>query len=486
MKILYSTLLLVTFLQVGYAQDPVITFSETEIYCNGTDTLFVNVANAADIKGVYNYTQSMNPCFSDEISGTIEITEFDEFTENEYSVSDFSFGAWGACYFIDPPTGNLRWTLDGSLITWPGTDNYGEQWQFDSFESTGDSYTFTYSNTYAETGFVTLSKVDGSTLPFLTIDPSENTNNEYTYNWSTGSTDNFIVISENGTYSVTISDGVNNYEREYELMNAEQEHPDFNALSDLYNSTNGIVWDNREGWENAIENNIGCNPCKGWIGVTCLDNRVIEIDLTENNLTGVLTPAIQELNALTELNLSFNLIGGEIPKELGNLENLSRLTLTQNQLTGTIPSELSNLQNLNSLSLSSNLLTGEIPEEFGNLNLFSLGLGNNRLTGSIPNSLANIDGLRLLTLGPNLLTGEFPNEIVENKFMFFLSLWGNQLEGPLPTGLTDVGLIDLRYNNFSGTIPEEYGEYNSIFGLRLDGNQLEGEIPNSIYASAGL
>ena len=44
---------------------------------------------------------------------------------------------------------------------------------------------------------------------------------------------------------------------------------------------------------------------------------------------------------LIELDLSDNQLTGEIPPELDNLANLTRLDLSDNQLTGCVPSSLS-------------------------------------------------------------------------------------------------------------------------------------------------
>ncbi|OAD22095.1 secreted protein containing Leucine-rich repeat protein [Candidatus Thiomargarita nelsonii] len=121
------------------------------------------------------------------------------------------------------------------------------------------------------------------------------------------------------------------------------------ALVAFYNSTNGPNWSDKTGWN---ETNTPCS----WIGVTCSDGHV------------------------TELNLSENQLSGSIPSELGNLSHLTLLGLHENQLTGPIPSELGNLSDLRGLVLSENQLSGSIPIRLMTLPLDYLKLNNNCLT----------------------------------------------------------------------------------------------------------
>ena len=77
------------------------------------------------------------------------------------------------------------------------------------------------------------------------------------------------------------------------------------ALVTLYRAADGANWNRNDNW-------LG-----DWYGVTTDDSgRVIDLDLSENQLTG------------------------EIPAELGNLVNLYTLLLAENQLTGCAPAEL--------------------------------------------------------------------------------------------------------------------------------------------------
>ena len=105
---------------------------------------------------------------------------------------------------------------------------------------------------------------------------------------------------------------------------------------------------------------------------------------------------------VTALDLSQNQLSGVLPASLGDLANLQALDLSQNQLTGAIPTELGNLANLQGLSLWGNQLTGPVPASLGGLvNLEWLYLDENQLTGPIPTELGHPANLRWLSLSQN-------------------------------------------------------------------------------------
>ena len=119
--------------------------------------------------------------------------------------------------------------------------------------------------------------------------------------------------------------------------------PDKNrdALTALYNSTNGASWNNDEKW-------LSNAPLGEWHGVTVdAKGDVTELHLADNQLNGEIPPELGNLTSLESLNLPFNELSGEIPSGVGSLTNLKSLNLSRNGLTGEIPTELGNLTNLN-------------------------------------------------------------------------------------------------------------------------------------------
>ena len=221
-----------------------------------------------------------------------------------------------------------------------------------------------------------------------------------------------------------------------------------------------------------------------WQGVSIVEGRVVELDISSEGLTGTIPSELGSLANLGLLSLWGNHLTGEIPTELGNLSNLLTLWLNGNQLTGEIPTELGNLSNLQTLWLNRNRLTGEIPTELGNLsNLQTLWLNRNRLTGEIPNELGSLANLQGLSLWGNQLTGEIPTELGNLSNLQTLWLNGNRLTGEIPNelgSLANLRELLLSSNQLTGAIPPELGDLSNLTALFLHRNQLTGTIPTEL------
>ena len=93
---------------------------------------------------------------------------------------------------------------------------------------------------------------------------------------------------------------------------------DIDALTDFYNDLNGAGWTNNTGW-------LSGDP-SGWFGLTTANNRVTEISLPTNNLSGDMTSSFQNLTGLQTLNISGNEVTA-LP-DLSGLPNASPTSLT--------------------------------------------------------------------------------------------------------------------------------------------------------------
>ncbi|MGE5342021.1 MAG: fibronectin type III domain-containing protein [Candidatus Omnitrophota bacterium] len=291
------------------------------------------------------------------------------------------------------------------------------------------------------------------------------------------------------------------------------------ALIALYNSTNGDNWWYTSGWKTPPLHTDGFampGTENRWKGVQCnlYNNKVLNINLEQNNLTGTLPPELgnlsnlenlwlnsnqlagpipPELGSLSKLqwvNLDFNQLTGSIPPELGNLSELQGLHLDSNQLTGTIPQELGNLSNLYYLYLQSNQLNGQIPKELAKLpNLFHLALGSNLLMGEIPKELGNLPELTVLDLSSNLLAGQIPPELGNLVKLEWLILESNQLTGSIPSDLSravNITHFYLAFNQLSGCIPKELGDLSNCEIIWFNSNELSGNIPPELGALSKL
>ncbi len=180
-----------------------------------------------------------------------------------------------------------------------------------------------------------------------------------------------------------------------------------NALIELYNSTDGPNWTNRNNWTSIDEST--------WFGVTVIGCNITGINLPANKLNGYLPFEIGDLLYLQRLDLSDNNLYYGIPSEIGNFNDLQYLFLQDNQFDGSIPPELSNLSSLIEVSFSNNRLGGVAPA----IGLASAALSDVNLENNYFNELADITGytnLNSFSIGNNSLSFEDlePNAAVSN------------------------------------------------------------------------
>ena len=120
---------------------------------------------------------------------------------------------------------------------------------------------------------------------------------------------------------------------------------DREALTALYNSTDGANWTVSTNW-------LTERPLGEWYGVgTGSNGQVTALRLHENNLRGPIPTELTQLDNLRYLILSDNRLTGSIPSEIGRLQNLRSFVLWKNHLKGPIPPEFAQLQKLELLTL---------------------------------------------------------------------------------------------------------------------------------------
>lgn len=278
----------------------------------------------------------------------------------------------------------------------------------------------------------------------------------------------------------------NPFHQAFAQFNQVPDSLEYQALVDLYNSTNGENWDNNSNWLSGGT----INDMASWYGVTVQNGDVRKISLAVNNLTGELPTSIENLKLLDWLHLGANGIEGSIPSQIGNLNALTRLYLNNNNFSGTIPKSIKDLNKLTHLYLQFNNLTGSIPSDIGNLNrLQNLYLFDNALSGSIPTSFEELRELRMLNLENNDLTGEIPENIGNLIQLTNLALRNNALTGSIPASITkcvNLKFLYLNHNSLAGSIPSDIDKLSQLEVLCLERNLLTGIIPESIGSLPNL
>ncbi|KAJ0433999.1 putative non-specific serine/threonine protein kinase [Helianthus annuus] len=176
----------------------------------------------------------------------------------------------------------------------------------------------------------------------------------------------------------------------------------------------------------------------------CRLDSIQMLDLADNNLSGRIPTCFNNFSVMTG-KVTLNPIVGLAKQEFmgsawlvmmgrvygyGSILGLvTYLDLSSNDLHGVIPSEITKLVGLRFLNLSNNRLTGRIPNKIGDMKLLQLlDLSSNQLNGMIPSSMSELSFLNLLNLSYNNLTGRIPSSTQFQSFQES-SFVGNQLCG---------------------------------------------------------
>ncbi|XP_056163168.1 probable LRR receptor-like serine/threonine-protein kinase At3g47570 [Syzygium oleosum] len=263
---------------------------------------------------------------------------------------------------------------------------------------------------------------------------------------------------------------------------------------------------------NSWNNSIGL--CQ-WYGITCAKKhqRVMVLDLQSQDLSGSISPHIENLGFLREMLLQNNSFNQEIPPQLSRLHrlhvlqldsnslvgeipinisacsNLVHLILPFNQLTGEIPTEVDSLLKLRIFSVYGNNLTGSVPSSIGNLSsLEQLYLTQNNLGWSIPQVLGHLTNLQYISCARNRLSGTIPFSLLNLSSLTVFDAGSNQIQGALPAGvlppnlgnLQSLGKLQLSDNNLRGIIPSSLGNLTKPIELYLGGNNFQGQIPSHL------
>ncbi|PIN13140.1 Serine/threonine protein kinase [Handroanthus impetiginosus] len=260
-----------------------------------------------------------------------------------------------------------------------------------------------------------------------------------------------------------------------------------------YNNLTGIVPENLASCSVLEVLDISGNNFSGELPVDTLlklSNLKVLV-MSFNNFVGNLSDSFSKLVKLETLDVSSNNISGLIPSGLCQdpINSLKELYLQNNMFTGLIPGSLSNCSNLESLDLSFNYLTGPIPTSLGSLSkLRDMIMWLNQLNGEIPQEFMYLKSLENLILDFNDLSGPIPASLSNCSKLNWISLSNNRLSGEIPASLGHLGnlaILKLGNNSLSGGIPGELGDCTSLIWLDMNSNFLNGRIPPALFKQSG-
>ncbi|XP_072951904.1 receptor-like protein EIX2 [Typha angustifolia] len=197
------------------------------------------------------------------------------------------------------------------------------------------------------------------------------------------------------------------------------------------------------------------------------------LDLSLNQISGVLPLTLEFLSVASEINLNSNQFHGGVPKLPTSLQVLD---LSNNSITGTIPLSMCNqVQSLRILDLSHNRLSGQLLQCLTSRKSFR----------ADPGDLTPIASeLSIVSFRNNSLSGEFPLFFRDCQYLNFLDLSYNKFYGSLSIWigkrLPQLAFLLLRSNMFSGYIPIQLAKLDYLHVLDLAHNNLSGTIAPSL------
>ncbi|KAB8115597.1 hypothetical protein EE612_056200 [Oryza sativa] len=235
----------------------------------------------------------------------------------------------------------------------------------------------------------------------------------------------------------------------------------------------------------------------------CSPNKLKELHLANNNLTGNLPKLVGRLTSLVTLDLFNNNITGQVPSEIGMLTNLTNLYLHYNCLDGVITEEhFANLTSLKSIYLCYNYLEIVVdPEWLPPFRLEKAYFASTSMGPSFPSWLQSQVDILELAMSDAGINDTFPDWFSTTfSKATFLEMSQNQIAGGLPTNMENMSLeklyldcnhiadriprmprnlmlLDISYNLISGDVPQSICELQKLNGLDLSNNLLEGEFP---------
>ncbi|KAI5382686.1 receptor protein kinase TMK1 [Lathyrus oleraceus] len=223
----------------------------------------------------------------------------------------------------------------------------------------------------------------------------------------------------------------------------------------------------------ALSNNFLEGVLPASLSGSSIETLLVNGQNGNNKLNGTLA-VIQNMESLKQIWANGNSFTGPIP-DLSRLHQLSDVNLRDNQLTGVVPPSLVNLPSLQVVNLTNNYLQGSPPK-------FRDGVGvDNNMEGSRNQFCTNVSGQPCSSLVNVLLSVIEPlgyplkfaeswqgNDPCANKWLGVVCSGGN------------ISVINFQSMGITGTISPSFASLSSLTKLLLANNSLVGTIPNQL------
>ena len=180
--------------------------------------------------------------------------------------------------------------------------------------------------------------------------------------------------------------------------------------------------------------------------------------LSDNQFFGVIPTAIGSLVSLTTIVASNNLLNRQFPWDSFDGDNrLTEIILSANSLTGTLPENMGTFSSLEVVDFGQNLLSGSIPPSIArDIRLRILRLSRNQFSGTLPEQPTTLpESLEIIDLHSNQFVGGLPAGWANFSSLNVLTLHDNNFEGPIPTEwsqLSSLERITLHLNRLVGSV----------------------------------
>ncbi|XP_021800005.1 receptor-like protein 12 [Prunus avium] len=206
------------------------------------------------------------------------------------------------------------------------------------------------------------------------------------------------------------------------------------------------------------------------------------LDLSENSLTGFgqPSPAVLPWVNLQVLHLHLNMLQGPLPIPQ---PSIVQYLISQNKLTGEISPLICDLSALQFLALSDNKLSGMLPQCLGDFSddLRVLSVRNNYFHGVLPQAYTS--NLRIFDVSYNQLQGELPRALANCVMLESLILSNNEFHDVFPFWLgtlPELKLLSMHHNGFYGVIGKQKRNlhFPELRILDLSHNNFRGEFPS--------